>query len=62
MSIASEITRIQNVKAALKTAINAKGGTLTTETIDDYAAAVSALPSGSGMDDLEFFDWMTILD
>lgn len=46
MSIASEIARLQSAKSDLKTSINAKGGTLTTETLDDYAAAVDALPSG----------------
>lgn len=45
LSIQTEITRIENAKAELKTAINAKGGTLTNETIDDYAEAVNNLPS-----------------
>lgn len=45
MSIASEITRLQNAKASLKTAINAKGGSLTNETLDQYASAVDNLPS-----------------
>jgi hypothetical protein len=45
MSIASEITRLQNAKASIKTAINNKGGTLTTETIDQYASAIDNLPS-----------------
>lgn len=48
MSIASEIERISSAKADLKTAINAKGGTLTTELLNEYAAAVVALPIGSG--------------
>ena len=44
MSIASEIQRISSAKADLKAAINAKGGTLTTELLDDYADAVAGLP------------------
>ena len=48
MGIASDITRIQGAKQDLKTAINAKGGSLTTELIDDYAAAVTALEIGGG--------------
>lgn len=48
MSIATEISRIQTAKNDLKTSINAKGGTLTSETLDDYAAAVDALSSGGG--------------
>lgn len=50
MSIASEITRLQNAKSSLKTAINSKlsSGLITNETIDDYAAKVAsiAVPSG----------------
>lgn len=45
MSIAREITRIVNAKGDLKTVINNKGGGLTNETIDQYAKAVSELPS-----------------
>ena len=46
MSIASEITRLQTAKANIKTAINNKGGSLTTETISSYATAINNLPSG----------------
>jgi len=50
MSIANEITRLQNAKSSLKTAINSKllSGLITNETIDDYAAKVAsiAVPSG----------------
>ena len=46
MGIATDITRLKGAKADLKTAINTKGGTLTTETIDDYAAAVDAIAIG----------------
>lgn len=45
MSIATEIARIQQAKADLKASINAKGGTITDETIDEYASKVTALPS-----------------
>lgn len=47
MSIATEISRLQTAKSDLKTSINAKGGTLTTETLDDYAAAVDGLSGGT---------------
>ena len=43
MSIAEELNRIQNAKSALKEAINAKGGTLGTETLEHYAQAVYCL-------------------
>lgn len=49
MSIASEITRLQNAKANLKTAINTKTDAqhkITTETIDDYADFVDSISSG----------------
>lgn len=46
MSIASEITRLDTAKANLKASINAKGGTLTNETIDQYYLAVDAIASG----------------
>lgn len=38
-----KLTRIINAKAAIKASINAKGGTLTNERIDQYAAAIDAL-------------------
>ena len=50
MSISTEITRIKNAKTALKEAINARGGTLTTELLDAYANAVISLPSGGDID------------
>lgn len=50
MSIAAEISRIQAAKESLKTAINDRGGSLTTELLDDYAAAVTGLPQGSDTD------------
>ena len=51
MSIKSEIERISAAKSALKTAINAKGGTLTNELLGSYASAVTALPSGTDTSD-----------
>jgi len=48
MSIASEITRLQTAKSNLKTSINAKGGTIVDETIDDYAGFVDSLELGGG--------------
>lgn len=45
MSIASEIARLQQAKADLKTAINSKGGNITTERIDQFASEVASLPS-----------------
>lgn len=48
MSIATEITRLQNAKAALKTAINAKGRSITDETLDEYAAEVDLIEAGGG--------------
>ena len=50
MSISSELSRIKAAKESLKLAINARGGTLGNELIDEYASAVSALPSGGDID------------
>lgn len=45
MSIASEISRLQQAKADLKTAIEAKGVTVSAnDTLDDYPALVSSIP------------------
>jgi hypothetical protein len=43
MSIATEIARLQLAKADLKASINAKGGNITDETIDEYADFVDNL-------------------
>ena len=51
MSIASEITRLQNAKSALKTAINAKTDSqhqIDDETLDDYAGFVDSITGGDG--------------
>ena len=45
MSIETEITRITNAKAALKSSINSKGGNLTDQLIGSYASQIDALPS-----------------
>lgn len=62
MGIASDIARIQGAKQDLKTAINAKGGSLTTELIDDYAAAVDSLSTSTPgtpvvEKDVNFYDY-----
>lgn len=51
MSVASEITRIQNAKGSLKTSINAKTDAqhqITNETIDNYAEFVDSITTGGG--------------
>ena len=49
MSIATEITRLQNAKSALKSAIENKGVTVPSSTkLDGYASLVSSIPSGGG--------------
>ena len=48
MTIASEITRLQNDKAAICTAIENKGVTVWAVTLDDYAACIDAISSWGG--------------
>ena len=49
MSIASEITRLQNAKAALKSSIEAKGVTVDpSATLDSYSELVDSIPTGGG--------------
>lgn len=43
MSIASEITRLQNAKATIKAAIEAKGVTVGDETLDEYADLIGQI-------------------
>ena len=57
MSISANITRLVNAKAALKTSINAKGGSLTNEKLQDYAAAVDALEPAEFGNRVRFFDY-----
>lgn len=53
MSVASEITRLQNAKADLKTAIEGKGVTVPSNTkLDGYADLVDSI-SGGGDPDVE---------
>lgn len=48
MSIASEITLLNNTKQSIKASVNAKGGNITENTpFIDYGTAISNLPSGS---------------
>ncbi len=46
MSIATEITRISDAKAAIKAAIEDKGVTVGSGTIDTYAERIADIPSG----------------
>lgn len=49
MSIASEITRLQQAKADIKTAIEGKGVTVpSSATLDDYADLVDSISGGGG--------------
>lgn len=49
MSIASEITRLQNAKASIKTSIEAKGVTVPSSAkLDDYSDYVDAIQTGGG--------------
>ena len=59
MSIASEITRLQNAKASLKSSIEAKGVTVSANaTLDAYPALVDDIPTGGGSaDDVRFIDY-----
>lgn len=61
MSIASEITRLQNAKSALKTAINAKTDSqhqIGDELLDDYADFVDSISTGSLTEnDVNFYDY-----
>ena len=51
MSVATQITRLQNAKAAIKTAIEAKGvSVISTEKLDDYATHISAIQQESIID------------
>lgn len=52
MSVASEITRLQNAKADLKTAIEGKGVTVSADAkLDAYPALVESIQQGGGGDD-----------
>lgn len=52
MSVTSEITRLQNAKADLKTAIEGKGVTVSADAkLDAYPALVESIQQGGGGDD-----------
>ena len=54
MSIASEISRLQQAKADIKTAIENKGVTVPSDaTLDDYANLVDSISGGGGGVDWE---------
>lgn len=56
MSIASEITRLQNAKADIKSSIEEKGVTVpSTATLDEYSELIDSIPSGGGD-----IDWSAI--
>ena len=62
MSIASEITRLQNAKSALKTSINAKTDQqhqIGNETLEDYSSFVDSIQTGGGEGekDVFFYDY-----
>lgn len=49
MSVSSEITRLTNAKAAIKTAIEGKGVTVSSSTtLDGYADLIDAIQTGGG--------------
>ena len=50
MSIATEISRLQSAKAAIKTAIENKGVTVGTVKIDEYASKIDLITTGGGRD------------
>jgi len=56
MSVVSEITRLQNAKASLKTAIEGKGVTVPSSTkLDGYADLVDSIQQGGGGDDEKWY-------
>lgn len=61
MSVATELQRIIDAKAGLKTAIEAKGVTVSSDALlDAYPALVDAIPSGGGeveKKDVNFYDY-----
>lgn len=55
MSIATEITRLQNAKSALATSIEGKGVTVPAATkLDGYAALVDSIQAGGGGGDMSY--------
>lgn len=49
MSVATEITRLQNAKASIKSSLEAKGVTVpSSTTLDGYSTLIDSIPSGGG--------------
>ena len=49
MSISTDLTRLQSAKAAMKTAIQNKGVTVTDGAkLDAFAALIDSIPAGGG--------------
>ena len=61
MSIVSEINRIITAKSDIKNAIIQKGGTISDETIDNYAEAVLSIPSGKELPEIKDTDPLTFV-
>ena len=66
MSVASEITRLRNAKASLKTAIEGKGVTVPSSTkLDAYPALVESIQAGGGYEENVWYfcckDWANYL-
>lgn len=62
MSIASEITRLQNAKSALKTSINAKTDSshqIDDETLDEYSDFVDSIQTGGGGSTINIYSGST---
>lgn len=61
MSIATEISRLQTAKSALKTSIENKGVTVPSETtLDGYAALVDQISGGGGIGEVTFSGSLSI--
>lgn len=60
MSISTEITRLQNAKAAIKTAIEGKGVTVPAATLlDDMASLIESIETGGGAGNASVFGSIT---
>ena len=57
MDIATEITRLQNAKADIKTAIESKGVTVGDGRIDTYADKIAEISGGGGSDEYRTALW-----
>lgn len=60
MSVASEITRINNNIANAYTQVNAKGGTLpATQNSNNLATAINSIPTGGSSETFEYNNWIS---